>query len=178
MSQRKYAVATFSNRQTAQRAIERLRKAGLLINKISIIPKEDDRDSKVDVQKIGNRSGEVSQVGAVAGGTAGGIIGLLEGIGVLLISGTSPALAMGAILTNTLLGGGIGATGGSLIGALIGWGIPAERAKFYRDRVHDGQYWVIVEGTEEELYRTRAILAARGIQDWSIYELPGYSSHF
>lgn len=55
---------------------------------------------------------------------------------------------------------------------MIGWGIPEDQAKFYQDRVSQGDYLVIVEGTEPEIARAEAILNNRGIQQWGVYDAP------
>ena len=45
-----------------------------------------------------------------------------------------------------LAGAGAGAATGGLVGALIGWGIPEEDAKYYEGEVKAGKYLVTVEG--------------------------------
>lgn len=72
-------------------------------------------------------------------------------------------------MANTLLGGGIGAAGGGLVGALIGWGIPEDRAKYYDELVSQGRYIVLMEGTQAEINGAEAILKNRRIQDWGVY---------
>lgn len=89
-----------------------------------------------------------------------------------MIPGVGPAVAAGTVLANALLGSGIGAAGAGLIGALIGWGIPQERARFYSDRVFRGNYLVIVESTEYDIRRSESIFEPQGIQDWSVYDAP------
>jgi hypothetical protein len=48
-------------------------------------------------------------------------------------------------------------------------GLPAERARFYSDRLAHGDYLVTVHGTDAEINRAAAILNQRGIQDWQLY---------
>jgi hypothetical protein len=59
-----------------------------------------------------------------------------------------------------------------LVGALIGLGIPEERARVYNDRVSRGDYLVMVDGTEDELHRSQTIFSNRGIQEWGVYDAP------
>jgi len=173
IGQSKHAIGTFSSRQAAQQALYQLREAGISLDKVSVITKDVNRHQGVNIKgQIGNKAGDVGTMGAITGTTAGTMLGLVEGLVVLLIPGVGPTLATGTVLANTLLAGGIGATGGALMGGLIGWGIPAERARFYRDRLSQGHYLVIVEGTEYDLRCAEPIFAAQDVQDWSIYDAP------
>jgi uncharacterized protein (TIGR02271 family) len=55
-----------------------------------------------------------------------------------------PILAVGP-LAAALISAGAGAAAGSVAGALIGWGIPEEDAKFYEGEVQAGRYVVTVD---------------------------------
>lgn len=171
-----HAVGIFSNRQDAEYALTELRDAGFDMNKVSVIVQNADpneqiggagvRDSK-DEQVAGG-----AKAGATAGAATGGIIALVGSLGVLALPGVGAAAEVGILLANTLLGGAIGAAGGALLGALIGWGVPEDRAKHYNDRVSRGDYLVIVEGTAEDILRAEAIIERRGVTDWGIYDAP------
>lgn len=50
------------------------------------------------------------------------------------------------------------------------YGIFDDRARLYGDRLHRGNYLVMVHGTDDELRRAEAILNRRGIQDFGIYD--------
>jgi uncharacterized membrane protein len=91
---------------------------------------------------------------------------------VLAIPGVGVAAEVGFLLANTLLGGVIGAATGALAGALIGWGVPEDKAKYYDERVSQGDYLVVVQGTAEEILRAEAIIEHRGVRDWGIYDAP------
>jgi uncharacterized membrane protein len=99
-------------------------------------------------------------------------MGLIPSLGVLAIPGVGPAAEIGVILANTLIGGGIGAASGGLLGALIGWGVPEERANYYNDRLSEGYYVVLVEGTSTEINTAQSILSNQGVRDWEIYNSP------
>ncbi|HIK17191.1 MAG TPA: hypothetical protein IGS53_18150 [Leptolyngbyaceae cyanobacterium M33_DOE_097] len=80
-------------------------------------------------------------------------------------------------LANTLLGSGIGAAGGGLVGALIGWGVPEEQANYYNTRLNEhGHYLIMVEGTQRDIQTAESILGNHGIQDWNTYDVPRSSS--
>jgi hypothetical protein len=80
--------------------------------------------------------------------------------------------ATATALATALSGGAIGAAAGGLLGALVGLGIPEERARVYNSRLSQGDYLVIVDGTDDEIRRAGAILSNRGIQEWGIYDAP------
>ncbi|MBV6623010.1 MAG: hypothetical protein KI793_08660 [Rivularia sp. (in: Bacteria)] len=172
----KRAVGTFASRPEAERALYELRDSGFNMDKISIVAKnaeghEQIKGSDYD-QSSGNQAKEGAKAGAATGGVTGGIIGLVGSLGVLAIPGVGPVAEVGVLLANTLIGGGIGAAGGGLIGALIGWGIPEDRAKYYDEQLSQGYYVLLVEGTATEINTAESILRNKGIRDWEIYNAP------
>ncbi|MBV9387869.1 MAG: general stress protein [Chroococcidiopsidaceae cyanobacterium CP_BM_ER_R8_30] len=173
------AVGVFSSRRDAEYALQELRDAGFSMDKVSVVAKDADRTDNIagaDVSKrVGNKADEGAGYGAAAGGTLGGIGGLLVGLGTLAIPGIGPIMLAGAAATTlatTAAGAGIGAAAGGLIGALVGLGIPEGRARVYNERVSQGDYLVIVDGTENEIRQAEAILQRQGIQEWGIYDAP------
>jgi hypothetical protein len=173
----KRAVGVFSTRPEAEQALRELQHSGFSMNQISIIAQDADRQGEIAGVEVqdgrGNKADEGAATGAMAGGALGGLTGLLVGLGTLAIPGVGPIVLAGEVATalaTTLAGGAIGAAAGSLAGALIGLGIPEERAKVYSDRVAQGQYLVIVDGSEAEITKAQSILANRGIQEWGVYD--------
>ncbi|HLO84291.1 MAG TPA: general stress protein [Nostocaceae cyanobacterium] len=53
-------------------------------------------------------------------------------------------------------------------------GLPDQRTRFYQERIHQGDYIVIVNGTEAEIERAAAILSRHGIQQWQVYQPNGH----
>ncbi|MFP4009976.1 MAG: hypothetical protein ACLFV6_18555 [Spirulinaceae cyanobacterium] len=174
------AIGTFANQRDAELALTELRDAGFNMHQISVIARdpEYDRMSGAEVSKSpGEQAKGGAGAGAVAGTATGGVMGLIGGLGVLAIPGVGPAVEAGVVLANTLLGAGFGAAGGGLVGALIGWGIPEDQARYYDERVNThGDYLVVVEGTEAEVRQAEAVLNNRGITNWNIYRGPFESS--
>lgn len=173
------AVGVFSHRRDAEQALHELKNSGFAMDRVSIIAKNrDDRDEIAGTQvteKVGDKSDEGAKVGGISGGAVGGLTGLLIGLGTLAIPGIGPIMLAGGLATTlatTLAGAGIGAVAGSLIGGLIGLGIPEERARAYHQRVEEGAYLVIIDGTDAELSRAREILHRRGIEDFEVYDHP------
>jgi len=182
-SQLKHGIGTIPNRQTVENALQELKNNGFPMNKISAIAQSPDaqrhiaKSSNRDEQLSGNSRRERTITptegaasGAVTGGVTGGLLTLIGGLGVLLIPGFGLAIAAESILA-TLLASGLGAGTGGLIGALQGWFIPEDQAKFYNDRVSQGDYLVMIEGTEEELRQAESLLNRHGVQEWRVYNV-------
>ena len=85
---------------------------------------------------------EGAAVGVAAGAVGGAAIGAGIAAGVIPVIG--PVLAIGTLGTILLNAAG-GAAVAGLAGALIGWGIPEEDARYYEGEVRAGRYLVTVE---------------------------------
>ncbi len=179
----KRAVGVFSSHQEAENALQELRDGGFVMNHVSIVAKDANRldssnrigDTRVQDLDAATQVDEGAKTGATAGGTVGGLTGLLVGLGTLAIPGVGPIMLAGATATaiaTTLAGGAIGAAAGSLVGSLIGLGIPEDRAQAYHDRVVQGGYMVIVDGTEAEIRHAEMVLKGRGVREWEVYNTP------
>jgi hypothetical protein len=181
LQQRKRAVGTFPSRQEAEAALNDLRNSGFNMDRVSILAKNADRNDQIagaDVKDRGdNEAQEGAGIGAVAGTVLGGVGGLLVGLEALIIPGVGPFLAAGTIAT-TLAGAGIGAAAGSLVGALTGAGIPEEDAQAYSERVSQGDYLVMIEGTEDEINRAGSILRNRNIRNWNVYNVSNENRNY
>lgn len=178
-SRHKRVVGTFASRSDVEMALKELKNANYPMDKVSVIARDADREpdiAGVDVKKsTDNKADEGAVAGAVTGGTLGGLTGLLVGLGALAIPGIGPIVLAGAeatALATTLAGGAIGAAAGSLVGALIGLGIPEDRARVYDQRVAQGDYLVMVSGTEEEIRQAEMMLNRRNIQEMGVYDIP------
>jgi uncharacterized membrane protein len=170
------AIGVFPNRQDAEMALQELRDAGFNMDRVSVIARNKDGNNQMSGADVNTNEEQVkggAGAGAVAGSATGGLLGLIGGLGVLAIPGVGPVAEVGIVLANTLLGSGIGAAGGGLVGALIGWGVPEDQAQHYDDRLNQGNYVLVLEGSSEEVRRAEAILNNRGIRDWGFYSIPG-----
>jgi len=178
----KRAVGVFSSHPEAEKALGELRDAGFAMNQVSIVAKDTNRldhSSRIGETQVQEftetQADEGAKTGAAAGGAIGGLTGLLIGLGTLAIPGVGPIVLAGATATaiaTTLAGDAIGAVVGGLAGGLIGLGIPEERAQIYHDYVVNGDYLVIVDGTEDEIHLAEEILKHRGIREWEFYPIP------
>jgi hypothetical protein len=170
------AVGVFSNRLDAEDALLSIKSTGFPMDIISVVGRNadtEDRVGGVEIQdSIDNKVDEGAVTGAVTGGAIGGTTGLLVGLGALAIPGVGPVLLAGAAATalaTTLAGTAIGAGGASLLGALIGLGIPDNEAQVYSDLLDRGSYLVVVDGTQAQVRSAGEILMRKGIQLWQVY---------
>ncbi|KST63699.1 general stress protein [Mastigocoleus testarum] len=170
------AVGTFPTYEEAQRALYELREADFNMDKISIVGQHTESYKQAGDIVPDKSNAELTKgaakTGASTGGVTGGLVGLLGSLGVLAIPGIGPIAEVGVILANTLIGSGIGAASGGLVGALVGWGIPEDRAKYYDELLSRGSYVVLVEGTQAEVKKAEMILRPQGIIDWEMYNIP------
>lgn len=169
----KRAVGTFPTRSEAKAALIELRDAGFDMDRVSAIAKAPDdnpEDEDVAIKSVGDRAKDGAGAGATMGAATGGFLGIIGSLSILAIPGVGPAVEVGVLLGNALLGSGIGAAGGGLVGALIGWGIPEAEAKHYQELLSQGSYVILVEGTEAEVNGAAAILKNRQIRNWAVYQ--------
>jgi hypothetical protein len=178
MNHERRAVGVFSNRLETESALLEIKSSGFPMDNVSVVGRNTDTEDNVagvTVHKsIDNKADEGAVAGAVAGGTLGGITGLLVGLGTLAIPGVGPVLLAGAAATalaTTLAGTAIGAGGASLLGALIGLGVPDNEAQIYSDLLEQGYYLVVVDGTEHQVRNAGEILTRKGISQWQVYDV-------
>ncbi|WP_392535123.1 histidine kinase [Nostoc sp. C117] len=55
------------------------------------------------------------------------------------------------------------------------WSLPDNRTHFYSERISQGDYIIVVSGTEAEIQRAAVIISRHGIQQWQIYDGTGYT---
>ena len=152
-------VGVFNERHEADRAIDDLIKAGFRNDQIGVVTR--DAQGKTVVKNQGeaeSHAGSGAAVGVAAGAGIGGLVGLGVLAGVIPVIG--PAIAAGTlatILTNAAGGAAIA----GLSGALIGWGIPEEHAKYYDGQLQSGRVVVTVHA-EDRCESASAILEKHG----------------
>jgi uncharacterized membrane protein len=146
----------------AEQIVEGLQDAGFPASEISILL--PDNEGKHD---IGHVKATKAPEGATTGATAGGVLGLLAGVGALAIPGVGPFIAAGPIMA--LLGGtAVGATTGGLVGGLVGMGIPEIEARRYEDKLKSGNYLIAVDARDgDQKNRAKEIFKNAGAEDIS-----------
>jgi len=135
-------VGVFQTREAADKAIADLRAAGYRDDQIGLVAK-DTRGNTVRTDGAGtNKAGEGAAIGAAAGAATGAAVGAGILAGIIPVIG--PVLAIGTLGTILVNAAG-GAAIAGLAGALIGWGIPEEDAKYYEGEVNAGRYVVTAD---------------------------------
>jgi len=173
----KRVVGIFPKREDLQDTIQALKDADFDMERVSLLARniEDVEGAKEITERQGNESKEGAGIGATTGTLLGGVGGFLIGVGVLAIPGVGPILAAGTEiggLASTLAGAGVGAATGGIVGALIGLGIPEEKAKVYNERVKAGDYLLMVSGSDEDVEHAASIMRDRHAEELEIFEAP------
>ncbi len=188
----KRAIGTFSSYETAETALRELKDHGFSMDRVSVVGNNINRHTEVtgahtssrltdigNMDSLENEAEETAQKGAVAGGTLGGLTGLLVGLGAIAIPGVGPVMLAGAAATaiaTAISGSVVGAAAGSLAGGLVGLQIPEDRAQVYSEQVSQGDYLIMVEGSEADITLAESVLSKHHIHEWYVYDLPGESA--
>ena len=159
------AVICIANTQVqAENIVHRLSEAGIATSDVSVLF-PDTTGSRDFAHEHNTKAPEGTAIGVSAGGLAGGVLGLLAGIGVLAIPGVGPLIAAGPIMA-ALSGAAVGATIGGIAGALIGMGIPEFEAKQYEAKIKAGNILISVHTRGgDDVSRVKDIMKESGAED-------------
>lgn len=122
----------------------------------------------MDLEQNGFRSDQITLIGrpsndgdlangAVIGGTAGAVTGLLAGLGVVAVPGLGPFVAVGWLAT-TIVGGSTGALTGGVAGLLAGLFRTPEEASGHAAFIERGGSLVSVRGEDAEIEAAKQIM--------------------
>ncbi|MCU5024122.1 general stress protein [Bacillus cereus] len=140
-------VGVFRTIDDAALVINELNEKGYSADNISAIAKDQKEIEHLEEksgEKVNSETAHKADIFSATGLVAGGLGGLLTGLGILVVSGMGPIVAAGPIAA-AIGGAGIGGGAGSLIGAFIGLGIPEEHAKKYEEYIYDGNILILVD---------------------------------
>jgi len=149
----KTVVGLYDDLADARSVVDDLVRNGIERDNISLIFPDPEKQY---AHHLGGATTEAEEVasgaaaGAIGGAIMGGLSGVLLGLGAVLIPGIGPVIAAGPIVAG-LLGAGMGAAAGGLVGALVSWGIPEEEAHFYSEGVRRGGTLVAVTSLEDQV---------------------------
>ena len=135
--------AVFDNHTEAERAVSKLRAAGVNDSAISVVAQHDGTNTATDGS--GNDTQEF--VGKVAAGAG---IGTLLGIAALAIPGVGPLVAAGAIASAAIpaaavTGAALGGAVGGLEKVMTDHGVSRVDATYYEGRINEGGVFVSVD---------------------------------
>ena len=167
LDQYKYAVGTFTNRISAERALNVLTTSGVQTDRISIFVIDAEHDEQFGEVGIGARGWYKTYDGTatcatITGSMLGAIVGCLIGLGVLVIPGVGPVLLIGTsgtTLAATITGTGLGLASGGLISVLSSLRSTYEQDEADSEHVFQNNYLLIVKGTKEEVRHAKSILS-------------------
>lgn len=180
-SEQRRAVGVFSDRQQAEQALNELKASNFSMDKVSLIAKDTEEGGErvggTQVsERIGNQNVQSGTAVVADAATSSAWGSVLVGLGSLAIPGLGPLIAAGSVgvaLVTTLAGIGLGTLAtGNLVNALTDWGISEESANAYADSLEQGDYLVIVDGTQDDIGRAEAVFSNFGIQNWGTYNSP------
>lgn len=174
-----HALGVFANSQKVEEAVNELKAANFLMEKVSVIAKDVEKGEQVGEAQMSDRIGaqDVNVTAPVADTLTATTWGsLLVGMSSLALPGLGAVLAAGSVgvaLVSSVAGVAVGAAANqNLLKALGDLGIPEERARVYSDRLQQSYYLLILDGTEAEINRAEPILRKQGIEYWGIYNTP------
>jgi hypothetical protein len=137
-------VGVFPTRAQAVQAVNELRSLGYKDDQIGLVARDESGNaakSGLENDPTGTRWEEGTGVGAAAGAATGVGLGLAVAAGLLTPIG--PLIAGGALMA-LLASAGAGATIGTVVGGLVGLGVPEDDAAYYEGEVKAGRYVVTV----------------------------------
>jgi hypothetical protein len=155
------AIATFSTREAAGQALDRLVLSGFPLAQVFLLDHglEHLNASELTPVNVGTITGTATGLkkGMVIGNFVGGTSGLLLGVGLIALPGVGQ-LVLSSAIAFVLLSGGICTAAGGLMGASIGLGITSKQAKADSQQISKGSLLLVVEGTAGEIDRARHLL--------------------
>jgi len=165
---RNYLTGSFSDRDSAERAYNRLRERGYTDEEINIIMSDKTREKyfdkdrlragekdfererkKADMDAFGTKAMEGAGKGGAIGGAVGAAAGIIAAIGTSLVIPGLGLVIAGPIAAG-LAGAGAGGVTGGIVGALVGSGIPKDRAERYEKAIKQGDIVMGVKPRSDE----------------------------
>lgn len=143
-------VGVFPDRADATAAVNALRSAGFEENQIGVISRHtteriEGHHTGLKDDPTGTRWEEGTGIGAAAGAATG--LGLGVAVAAGLIPAVGPVIAGGTLIA-LLASAGAGAAAGTIVGGLIGLGIPEDEAAVYESEVSSGRTLVTVAAAD------------------------------
>ena len=154
----------FPDQTSISEAVNALRAIGFRTTDISVLFPDN-----VGTKDFGHQKSSKAPEGAVAGGSAGailgGMLGWFAGMGTLALHGLEPFAVAGPLM-GMLSGLGVGMLAGSVTGALTGATFPEYEAKRFAGRIRRGGILISVHCDDLDWAKTaRNTLRKSGAQD-------------
>ncbi len=163
----------FNSHQRAEATVRALGEAGFPYPSISIVTQ--NMQSTEQVQGMVAPSDVQAPTPLL-----GAIGGLLLGAAALTLPGVGPLLVAGPLSANffgLLDGALVGTSSGGLTDALMGYGLPLDKALKYQTVVQNGGFLVMVHGNETQIELARGVLEHQQASDLEIVSENNKSSN-
>jgi hypothetical protein len=163
LTQHRRVIGTFSSREAAGQALDRLILSGFPIAQVFLLGHDWSEDHQNSAELPSSSFGTVTgtatglKKGMLLGNLVGGTTGVLLGVGLLALPGVGQLMLSSAIAF-VLLSGGICTAAGGMTGALIGLGLTSEQVKAYSQQVSRGSFLLVAEGTAQSINRAQSLL--------------------
>lgn len=149
---KKSVLGILDSQMQAERAVSELQERNIPVSAISVLLPDTD-GTRDFAHEHHTKAPEGAVAGVSAGGVIGGALGVLAGIGALAVPGLGPFIAAGPLMA-ALSAASVGAAIGGVAGALIGLGIPEIEAKLYEGKIRGGNILMAVHVESSEAQRT------------------------
>ncbi len=163
------AVGVYDRMSGAEEAVRGLGRSGFPRTQISVVARDLESEKEVHGYIT---AGDVAESGAARGAWFSGLFGLLVGAAFVWAPDFGPLLVVGplaATLLSGIEGALAGATGGGLLGALVGWGVSMQDILRYEEQVRQGEYLVIAHGSAEEVAQAHDILKGTAAAELDVH---------
>jgi tetrahydromethanopterin S-methyltransferase subunit B len=155
-----------SHAQAAQ-IVEKLRAAEVALSNVSVMSLPSNADER-PAPFEGLSYPNTETVKTAAGAMAGGISGILAGIGTMAVVGLTPLLMIAPLVVAG--GAAVGVLAGSVVTGLSGFGVADARADHYQKALLAGGFLVAVQTEDErELATAQKVFSEQGGKDVETY---------
>lgn len=151
-------IGLFKKPSQVRSSIETLEIKGVNVKKMSLITAENiDKDSFSISENT--KLPEMTIIGAATGGALGLIVGGLAAVGSVATGGIG-LLASGPVVA-AMAGGGFGASGGGILGAVFGLVVPDSDHQIILDELVKGGALLCVDCQSTDVEKTKLLLEAQ-----------------
>ena len=175
-------IGAFPDRNKANDAIMELEEAGVPQEDFSIIGQEETektgnyKDTLAE-STTGKVAGSSAAVGGVVGGLAALIAGAIATAGMFVAGPVVLLAGLGWVALVTVTGGAVGTAAGGIVGALVGLGIPEEKAKHHESVLKSGGVLLGVEDNEVTENEIRRCFENHGAEEIAVIEHKALPAH-
>ncbi len=150
MSYEECLFSFYGSMEEAESAVTRLRSEGIADEAVSLLTTDLGHESAL---REAINSHDETELDALLGAGAGGVVGMLASAGVITLAGVGSVVAAGPIL-------GAAVAAGALLGALNGWGVHRDHVAEIEKKIKQGNVLVVVHGDALLAARAHRILLA------------------